>query len=299
MSQLRRRGLCRKRCRAQGSGDDDHRDGETAQHLVRGRAEEDGPASGQPTGADEDDFAVIPGEFVDGRFDGSAIGDIDHDLCGVVDGLGGTQEQILRMSTGRLGALFGSGAGVEADERDQPQRHVVPDRGLDGDVEGHLGAGTSAQGAGEAGEAAGRQVSGGGQSDRHRGGVEERIGHGTDGEAPQRAVTGRADDDEIAGTCGGDVDEACCHGIGEMDRGRRADGFRNEVVRFGKALLGLVEAELLVLPFGFRRCLLRRGSAEDMDEVEFDGVGRQCRLSQVRASETASRPRLSMVMPTT
>lgn len=93
-------------------------------------------------------------------------------------------------------------------------------------------------------------------------------------------MTGRTDDDEIAGTRGGDVDEARCHGIGEMDRGRRADGLRNEVVRFGQPLFGLVEAEFLVLPFGFRRCLLRRGSAEDMDEVEFDRVGRQCRLSQ-------------------
>src|SRR5699024_7159271 len=65
-----------------------------------------------------------------------------------------------------------------------------------------------------------------------------------------------------------------------MDRGRRADALRDEVMRFGQPLLGLVEAELLILPFGFRRCLLRWDSAEDMDEVEFDRVGRQRRLGE-------------------
>src|SRR5699024_2437073 len=99
------------------------------------------------------------------------------------------------------------------------------------------------------------------------GGVEERIGHRSDGEAPQWAVAGRTDDDEMAGACCRLLDQTGGHGIGEMDRCRRVDGLRDEVVRFDHPLLSLFETELLILPFRFRSCLFRRDAPDDVDEV--------------------------------
>src|SRR5699024_3144435 len=84
----------------------------------------------------------------------------------------------------------------------------------------------------------------------------------------------------MAGACCGLLDQTGGHGIGEMDRCRRVDGLRDEVVRFDHPLLSLFETELLILPFRFRSCLFRRDAPDDVDEVELDGMRRQRRLGK-------------------
>lgn len=65
------------------------------------------------------------------------------------------------------------------------------------------------------------------------------------------------------------------------------------------SLPGFHEAELLVLAFRFRPRLFQRDTADDVDQVEFDGVIRRRRLGKCEGGRNGVASVFAMVIPTT